>query len=202
MKTRFHSLFGYAVLSVGVMSTMSCSRPSSVTPTAPSPAALQQGQHVLSASSLAAGLRASSGEVVAFPLVAGSFAIANLDGDGIVGTYTGIATFADSTHQKSSLTFEIGNGSGGFAGAHGTIAMKGNGSFADEGQFLLEGSGEITIAGGSRSIIALSLRGSSVASCSTSGQIAITQSAEGTMGRAGHVTATLSHEVGNTGCGG
>lgn len=202
MRIRVHSLCGHAVLCAGLAAATSCSGPSGVSPTAPAPAALQEGPPAVSTSrvALAKGVNAIAADAAAFPLVAGLFAIANGDGDGIVGTYTGIAEVSKAAPQKSSLMLQILNGSGAFAGAVGTMAMTGVGSFADEGQFHLVGNGEVTLARGGRSVIVLNLRGTSVGTCSASGKIAISQTADGTMGRARRVAARLSHEVGNTGC--
>jgi hypothetical protein len=201
MKTRVHSVLGLVVLCVGLTSAISCSRSSPVSPSAPPPPALQGAEHALSASpvTLANGLQAISADAAVFPLLAGSFAIVNRDGDGIVGTYSGTTQFAEGAQQKSSLTFQISNGSGTFAGATGILEVKGVGSFAGAGEFLLDGGGEVTLAAGKRAVVMLSLRGSSVASCS-GGHIAIDQTAEGALARAGRVAARLSHVVGNTGC--
>ena len=184
-----HSLFRHAVLWAGLLSATACTRPSS------------GPQSALAPSAPAAGRRAQvSTEAQAVPLVAGSFTIANAEGDGIVGTYTGTSRFLDAGSQTASVTLKIASGSGKFAGVTGAVTMSGVGSFADEGSFLLNGHGEIALAGGKRGTIVLSLRGSSVATCSTSERIVISQTATGAMGYVGRVTATLSHEVGNADC--
>src|SRR5690606_5239145 len=134
---------------------------------------------------------------VAFPLLAGSFAIENRHGDGIAGTYTGTATIPDDGRENSSLTLHIEGGSGAYAGATGTLAMNGVGAFAGEGTFSLDGSGEVALAGDRRAVVVVNLRGTSLAGCSPGERIAITQTAEGTLSRVGRVTATLTHEVGD-----
>jgi hypothetical protein len=141
-----------------------------------------------------------SAEEDLYPLVEGSVTIVNRDGDGIAGTYTGTSRFPRVGVQRASLTLQIASGSGRFEGATGSLAMEGAGSFTGDGRFLLEGHGEVALPGGKRAALVLSLEGSSVQGCAPSTRIAIFQRAEGTMGRAGRVTATLSHEIGNTGC--
>jgi hypothetical protein len=200
MKTRLYSLFGFVLLFASLASATSCGRPAPVSPTVPSPA-LQGEEHALAESPVAAvkGLHAIAADAAAFPLLTGSFAIENGSGDGIAGTYTGTTQFAGGAVQKSSLTLQVSSGSGIFARAAGTLAIKGVGSFAGSGEFLLDGSGEVTMAAGKR-LLVLSLRGTSVASCNTSGHIVIGQTADGVLARAGRVQARLSHVVGNTGC--
>jgi hypothetical protein len=147
-------------------------------------------------------LEASAGPATpgaTFPLT-GSFEITNADGDGIVGTYDGAAQFSGDALQTSSLTLQVSGGSGALAGATGAIVAKGEGAFADEGKFVLDGRGELTLAGGKRANIVLNLRGSSFATCSTSGLVAISQTGVGNLGRAGHVDARFSHQVANTSC--
>jgi hypothetical protein len=119
----------------------------------------------------------------------------------VSGTYTGTAQVRDDGSQTAVLALRIANGSGPFDGASGIMILAGVGAFAGEGEFLLDGRGEVTLAGGKRALLVLSLRGTAVATCSASGRIAITQTGDGTMTRAGRVTATLTHEVEYTGCG-
>jgi hypothetical protein len=145
--------------------------------------------------------QAISAEAQTFPLVSGSFTIGNGEGDEIVGTYTGTSVYGSTgASQTASVTLRISSGSGVFAGAIGSFTMSGVGAFADEGSFRLQGNGEVAFAGGKRATISLNLRGRSVATCTTSEQIAISQNAVGAIGRAGLVTAILHHEVRNTGC--
>lgn len=201
MERPVHSLFGCIVLCASLVSVISCTRPSPVSPTTPTPAAGRAGDATLPASPGAPvkGRRAIS-EAVVFPLLTGLFTIENGAGDRIAGTYTGSAQFTDGGLEKTSLTLQVSNGSGAFEGAVGTVEIKGTGSFADAGTFVLDGSGEVTLAEGKRAVVVLSLRGSSITSCHATARIAITQTAEGTMARAGRVAARLSHVVGNTGC--
>jgi hypothetical protein len=188
MNSRLHSTVSLGILCAGVILGTSCSRPSSgLLPAAPG--ALTGGQSTTGS---------TEGEV--FPLLGGSFTIEARGGDGIVGTYAGTSTFSGAGRQRSSVTLQVTGGSGTFAGASGSLAVSGTGAFADEGKFTLDGEGELTLAGGRRAVVVFTLRGSSVASCSPSEQIAIAQSATGTMSRAGRVDARLSHVVGNTGC--
>jgi hypothetical protein len=140
-----------------------------------------------------------SADTQTFPLLAGSFTITDREGDTIVGTYGGASTFGAGT-QRASITLQINGGSGKFAAVNGSFAMKGVGSFADEGSFELDGHGQIELPEGNRTQVALKLRGGSSATCSPSERILISQSAKGSLGHAGRVTATLSHEVGSTGC--
>jgi hypothetical protein len=140
-----------------------------------------------------------SPEPQTFPLLAGSFTITNREGDTIVGTYAGASVFQAGS-QTASVTLQIVSGSGEFAGASGSFTLSGVGSFADEGAFRLHGHGEIVLADGKRTNVRLNLRGTSGVTCSASERILISQTATGTLGHAGRVTATLSHEVGNTGC--
>ena len=188
MNSRLHSLVSHAVLCAGVILVTSCSRPSSgFQPTAPG--ALTRGPST-----------PGSAEGQVFPLLEGSFAIWARAGDGIVGTYAGTSTLSEAGRQRSSITLQVTGGSGVFAGATGSLVVSGTGAFADEGTVVLEGDGEVTLAGGRRAVVVFNLRGSSVASCSLTEQIAIDQSATGTMSRAGRVEARLRHVVGNTGC--
>jgi hypothetical protein len=191
---------GFVLLFASLASVTSCGRPSPVSPSVSAPA-LQAVEHAPADSAAAAvkGLRAISADA-AFPLLAGSFTIQNGDGDGIAGTYSGAAEFAGGAPQKTSLTLQVSSGSGTFAGAAGTLAITGVGSFAGSGAFALDGRGEVTLAGGKRAVLVLSLRGNSVASCNISGHIGIGQTAAGVLARAGRVEARLSHIVGNTGC--
>ena len=141
-----------------------------------------------------------SAETVAFPLLAGSFTITDREGDRIVGTYAGASVFRGGS-QTASVTLQIDSGSGKFAAVNGSLTMHGMGAFADEGSFGLDGHGEIVLAEGKRASVVLKLRGSSaVGACSISERILISQTATGALGHSGRVTATLSHEVGNTGC--
>ena len=137
---------------------------------------------------------------VVFPLVRGSFVVENGGGDGIAGTYTGRSTFGSNGRQNTSLALQVTGGSGVFAGAIGSLVVTGQGAFAGEGTFVLDGNGEVTFAGGRRAVLVLRMRGSSTAGCTASNQIAISQTADGTLGRLGRVAATLNHAVENTGC--
>ncbi len=138
-------------------------------------------------------------DVATFPLVNGSFAIANRTGDGFSGSYSGTAT-SNGALQTASVTVQVSGGSGAFAGATGQLVLDASGALTGEGPFALSGGGELTLANGRRTDVALSLRGASNSGCSTSQRILITQSAVGTLRHAGRVDAQLTHEVGNTGC--
>jgi hypothetical protein len=188
MKIRVPSRVGGAVICAGLLAP-ACSQPSSGPQSALAPAA--------PASALST--RAPDAAAV-FPLVHGSFTIENAGGDGIAGTYTGTSTFGGGGSQESSLALQVTAGSGAFAGATGSLVLTGQGAFADEGTFVLGGSGEVAHQDGKRAVLILRLRGSSTAGCTASSQIAITQIADGTLGRIGRVTATLNHTVLNTGC--
>ncbi|HYT75078.1 MAG TPA: hypothetical protein VEL79_10050 [Vicinamibacterales bacterium] len=193
------SVIGHAVL-CALVSLSACSRISPVGPTSDSARPLQQGQPLSPALPSTPQRVQHATAAAASPLLAGSFAIANADGDGIRGTYSGTAQFSDGAFEHASLTLQISDGSGALAGAGGVIPVAGLGSFVGEGDFLLQGHGEMTLAGGQRAILAVTLQGSSFASCSDSGQITISQSAAGAMGRVGRVSATLQHTVGGAGC--
>ena len=193
MKPAIRSLPGLVAFCVGVLAVSSCGRTSSVSPTAPSLASDDSRR-------APKGLTATSQNALSFTLLAGSVVIENAKGDRIVGTYSGTTILATGGAQTSSLTLQVSDGSGPFRSASGTIAIEGVGAFADEGQFALEGRGELTLAGGRRAAVVFNLRGLSRATCSSSARVAITQTADGTMARAGRVTATLSHEVGESSC--
>ena len=188
VKTAIRSFPRQVVLCAAVVVAASCGRTS---PVSPAPSSRATGHQ---------GLAASTGEGVAFPLIAGSFVISTAKGHEIVGAYSGTAAIFGAAVQSSTLTLQISGGSGTFADAAGTIAIQGNGAFADEGEFVLEGRGDLILAGGRSRGLVLSLRGVSRATCASSGRIAITQTAGGTMAHAGRVTATLRHEVGSTSC--
>jgi hypothetical protein len=201
MERPVHSPFGFIVLCASLVSVTSCTRPSPVSPTTPTSTLGRTGEATVPASPVAVVKgRSATSEAVVFPLLAGLFTIENGNRDGIAGTYTGSAQFAVDGFEKTSLTLLVTGGSGAFARAAGTLEITGVGSFADAGTFVLDGNGEVTLAGGKRAVVVLSLRGSSVTSCHASGRIAIAQTAAGALARAGRVTARLSHVVGNTGC--
>lgn len=196
MNIRAHLLLGPAVLVASVAPSVSCGRPAPWAQTGPAPAAVQVEQ----TTGTRVALRArTSAELVAFPLEEGAFSIMNLQGDEIAGTYAGTSVVS-GPEQTSSLTLQVLTGSGAFAGASGTILASGVGAFAGEGEFNLDGSGEVLLAGGKRAVLMVNLRGRSVAACSPDERIAISQTASGAMGRAGRVSATFTHAVGNTGC--
>lgn len=188
MKIAIRSLPGLVAFCVSVLAVSSCGKASSVLPTSPSLATDDNRQKV------------SSQDALSYPLLGGSVVIENAKGHRIAGTYSGTTVFATGGGQASSLTLQVSDGSGPFRSASGTIAIQGVGAFADEGKFSLEGRGELTLAGGRRAAVVFNLRGLSRATCGSSQRVAITQTADGTMARAGRVTATLTHEVGNTSC--
>ena len=188
MKFRVHSALGFCVLSAGVLAT-GCSQPSSLQQSALAPAA-----------SVSQVRRPAARLAAVFPLAGGSFTVQNTGGDGITGTYAGTATFGSDERERSSLTLQVNGGSGAFAGATGSLVVTGQGAFSGEGTFVLDGSGEVRLADGRRAVLILRVRGSSTAGCNASNQIQISQTAEGTLGRLGRVTATLTHAVENTGC--
>ena len=195
MKPAIRSLPALVAFCVGVVAVSSCGRTQSASPTAPS---LATDANRLAASKLAL----TPQNDLDFPILAGSVVIESAKGDRLAGTYSGTTSVAIGGAQTSSLTLQVSDGSGPFSSASGTIAIQGVGSFADEGQFSLEGRGELTLAGGRRAAIVFSLRGVSTATCNLSTErIAITQTGTGTLSRAGRVTATLRHEVGATSCG-
>jgi hypothetical protein len=200
MRASLYSVSGFVLLFASLASGISCGRPSPVSPSVSAPT-LQVGERASAESAAEAvnGLRPMPADAT-FPLLAGSFTIQNGDGDGIAGTYSGATEFVGGAPQKTSLTLQVSNGSGTFAGAAGTLAVTGVGSFAGSGAFALDGSGEVRLAGGKRAVLVVSLRGNSVVSCNVSGHIAIGQTAAGVLARAGRVEARLSHVVGNTGC--
>ena len=182
------SALAFGVMFAGVLAT-GCSQPMPLQPSALAPAA-----SVSQSRSPVALLTA------VFPLAGGSFTVQNAGGDAITGTYTGTATFGSDERERSSLTLQVTGGSGVFAGATGSLDITGRGAFSGEGTFVLDGSGEVRFADGRRAVLVLRMRGSSTAGCNASNQIQISQTAEGTLGRVGRVTATLSHAVENTGC--
>ena len=189
MRIGVRSLTGQVALWATLAAAASCSGSSPVGPGLSS-----------SATGGGATSRSTDGVMIGFPLERGSLVIASSRGHQIVGSYVGTALLSGEQVQTSTLTVQISDGSGAFAGAAGTIVIQGTGAFADEGEFVLEGRGDLTVAGGRRKTLALSLRGLSRASCGNRDLIAISQSATGAMGHAGRVTATLTHEVGSTSC--
>ena len=194
MKPAIRPLLGYLAFFLGALAASSCGRTSSVSPTSPS---LATDDNRRTASKVA------SQDALSFLLLAGSVVIENAKGHQIAGTYSGTTVVATDGTKTSSLTLEVSDGSGPFRSASGTIAIQGVGAFADEGKFSLEGRGELTLAGGRQAAVVFNLRGVTMATCNISSQrIAITQTADGTMARAGRVTATLRHEVGGTSCSG
>jgi hypothetical protein len=200
MKSRVHSYVGSGLVAVGLVAASGCS----AAPTSPagvsSAAAIQTtSSSPASGSSLQSVMKKSTVQGT-FPLSAGTFQIANGAGDSISGTYAGTAVFSSNGPEKAALTLQISGGTGAFAGASGTALATGTGGFADEGAFTIDARGDVAIAGGKHAQITLSLSGTSRATCSDTSQIAITQTADGNMARAGHVHGTFDHVVGNTGC--
>ena len=193
MKLAIRPLLGLVAFCLGVLAVSSCGRASSVSPTSPSLATSDNSR-------VRSKFAPTSQDALSYPLLGGSVVIENAKGHRIAGTYSGTTVFATGGGQASSLTLQVSDGSGPFRSASGTIAIQGVGAFADEGKFSLEGRGELTLAGGRRAAIVFSLHGVSMATCGSSARVAITQTADGTMARAGRVTATLTHEVGNTSC--
>ena len=187
MKIRVPSRVGGAVICAGLLAP-ACSQPSSGPQSALAPA-----------SSVSQSSTRPTDAAAVFPLIQGSFIVVNPSGDGIAGTYTGTSTLGGGS-QQSSLALQVTAGSGAFAGATGSLVLTGQGAFADEGTFVMGGSGEVAQQDGKRAVLVLRLRGSSTAGCTASSQIGITQIADGTLGRIGRVTATLNHAVLNTGC--
>jgi|SoiMethySBSTD1v2_1073268.scaffolds.fasta_scaffold337584_2 hypothetical protein len=134
-----------------------------------------------------------------FGLTGGVFSITNDKGDRLQGTYTGVATFTDAGAESATVELTAAGGTGVFENATGTIAAVGKGAFADEGAFTLTADGTVALASGKRAQIGLTLRGTSLLSCVAAATTA-SQTAEGTMTRAGRVTGSLSHVVGNSDC--
>ena len=198
MNVRVHSLI---VCTAICAAAVACGRPSPVAPDAAA-SATPPGQQASGPTSVPRNsYLGTSTQGTAVPLVAGSLSIVNAKGDGISGTYTGTVQFIGGGIETASLIVTISSGSGAFAGASGNLAMTGGGSLADEGDFLLSGSGSITIAGQKSAFVTIGLRGVSVLGCDISaGQATITANAQGVMSRAGTVSATLHHEVGTPGC--
>ena len=197
MHVQDRSVGHQAVLIAAFVSLTACGGTSRINPTAlPQSGALSPGSGATAENSRPAS--AAPQRTSVSPLVGGSFAILNTNGDGIQGTYTG--TVQVRATEEASLTLEISGGSGTFAGAAGSLSVRGSGSFVDEGAFLLHGQGDIRIAGGHRSVLTLFLRGNASVGCSAGGQIIVSQFGAGTMPGAGSVTATLQHTVANTGC--
>jgi hypothetical protein len=190
---RISRLPRHGVFIAAILVTTSCGRTSPVSPDISSPMSAQ------AAGRLRSGVQVSSAGAT-FPLVAGSFSIENEKGDRLVGSYAGTANYPDGGPQASTLTLQISDGSGTFSHAGGTIVLEGIGAFVDEGEFVLEGRGAVTLSSGKRTGLVLSLRGASTVGCSTSERIAVLQTATGSMAHAGRVKATLNHEVENTGC--
>jgi hypothetical protein len=133
------------------------------------------------------------------PLVAGSLAVADEEGNGISGMYTGTVDVTNDA-QRASLLIEIASGTGEFAGVRGALTANGIGHFLDDGDFVLNSLGTLTAHDGHSAIVALNIRGTSQAHCGTSARIVISASGAGTLSRAGRVTATLHHEVALSGC--
>jgi hypothetical protein len=188
MNIKVRSLLLKAAFGAALSAAAACNHPASGTQSALAPAAPPAGQRT----------QEVAGDGPTFQLQEGSFALGNRDGDGIAGTYTGVARLS-TNGQKASLTLQISSGSGAFAGAAGSLVLKGEGSFADEGGFDLDGGGDIVLPGGSRSVV-VNLRGTAVAGCSASQLISISQNGQGTLSRAGRIAGKLSHQVANTGC--
>ena len=200
MTVRVHSVVGVGLLALGLAAAVGCGRTSPVSPTAVStPAAQAAVPNSASAASQPAN-RKSGGTDITNPLLAGSFEIANTSGDSIKGTYTGTVRFAPGAPERVSLTLVLTGGTGVFAGASGSIGASGLGAFASEGAFTLDIRGDALLEHGKHAQITANISGTSSLYCTATAQIAVTQTGDGTMGRAGRVHGTFSHEVGNADC--
>ena len=133
-----------------------------------------------------------------FGLTGGAFSITNDKGDRLQGTYSGVATFTGAG-ESAIVELTATGGTGVFENATGTLAAVGKGAFADEGAFALTADGTLTLASGKRAQIGVTLRGTSLLSCVAAATTA-SQTGDGTMTRAGRVTGSLSHVVGNSSC--
>jgi hypothetical protein len=200
MKSRVHSYVGSGLVAVGLVAASGCS----AAPTSPagvsSAAAIQTtSSSPASGSSLQSVMKKSTVQGT-FPLSAGTFQIANGAGDSISGTYAGTAVFSSNGPEKAALTLQISGGTGAFAGASGTALATGTGGFADEGAFTIDARGDVALTGGKHAQMTFGLSGTSSVSCSATNQLTISQSGDGSMGRAGRVHGTLQHVVGNADC--
>ncbi len=192
MNVRVRSVVGSGLLIFGLAAVVGCGR---TTPVAPSAASAPATPAAQATSNRVAGptLRPAGGSEVTFT-VEGAFTIANNTGDSLTGTYTGSGG-SSGTRQWASLTLQITGGTGVYAGATGTIRASGIGAFSGEGGYSLDARGDAVLPGDKHAQITINLSGTSVASCSSTNQIIITQSGSGTMGRAGRVSSTFQHAV-------
>lgn len=201
MHISIRALLGAVTLGAVATLSASCSQTPPLSPADSSGAALQQAGKAPngSASAAAPGAVTTSADALEWPLVSGSFAAEGEKGDRLVGTYTGMTQFSDTGLQTSSITLHISSGSGAFAGATATLNLYGVGAFIGEGTFLLNGRSELSLAGGKRSALVLSLQGISTVTCDA-GRVLISQAAGGTLTHTGRITATLNHQAGNADC--
>jgi len=200
MNVRVRSFVGPAVLVIGFAAAAGCGRTSPVSPT---PAAAPDAALSPSTSSQSMARRSTG---TAFPILNGTFQIANDSGDGIFGRYEGTAISSTGGVDRASLTLHIDGGTGQYAGASGTLDAVGVGAFTGEGTFTLYAKGD-AIVNRKHVQLKIDLTGTSVVSCAASSQIAVTQTgtgslkATGSVKNTGDVHATLTHEVGHTNCG-
>ena len=191
-----HSVVASGFLLVGLAAAVGCGRTS---PLSPDPAAAGLSSLPRTAG-VAPVVRPAAGPETTIPLFAGVFLVQNGAGDSISATYTGTARSGSGSAEKAAITVQITGGTGAYSGAVGRFEASGAGAFADEGAFTLDAKADIVVAGGRHAQLLFNLAGTASVSCTASSQIAITQTAEGTMGRAGRVRAMLYHQLGNTGC--
>ena len=185
-----------AALATLVLATMTAAACGHSSPAAPDNAASsKETAETATSALLAAKHGAPSGSAIdKFPLLAGTFTIANRKGDQINGIYSGeTVSGGDSV---TTLRLEVQNGTGNLAGATGVLDGKGRGAFTGEGQFSLDVSGSLGAGDGKkRTKFDVTLRGWANIGCDA-GKIVITLN-----GDAAHAHGELRHEVANAGCG-
>jgi len=200
MNARVRSHFGTGLLVLGLAAVSGCGRTSPVSPSATAASGSQAAVAPDRSSTGPLIQRRSSGSVTGFQLLSGTFTIVSDSGDSVSGTYTGTSFVSTGNPEVASLTMKITGGGGMYAGATGDLTGTGIGVFTGEGSFALDIKGDATV-GGKHLPLRIGLTGSSAVSCSAASRIAVTMSATGSMKRKGDVHATLSHEVGQSGCG-
>jgi hypothetical protein len=135
---------------------------------------------------------------VAFPILSGTFTIANDSGDSLTGTYTGTSFVSPGSPERAALNLRISGGTGAFAGATGVLGAAGAGVFTGDGAFTLDVKGD-AILQPKHVPLRIALTGNSAVSCSEQ-SIVVSQTATGSMKKTGDVHATFSHVVGQAGC--
>jgi hypothetical protein len=177
-----------------------CTGPSAHDSVLPGPSAISSSELLSNPMSLATPSRV----VTTFPLLDGSFTLTVRAADGTVatiqGNYTGEAVASMPGNTTATLNVQIAETAKSGSAVTG-IRAEGSGAFIGEGDFTLSLTlTSPTTKSSDGSEVKVSVRGTSLITCSATSRILVTQRGSGSTPRLGDVAIDLQHEVGNTGC--